>query len=149
MESVQTFGKKKSAVAIAHCKRGKGLIKLNGVRLDLVKPDVLLFKVFEPIKLLGTKIFSSLDVRIRTKGGGHVSQVYAVRQALSKAIVAFHQKFVDEETKLMIKQKLLNFDRTLLVQTIVDVNQRSLVVAVLVQDSKSLTVKIFALFIEK
>ena len=30
---VQTFGRKKTAVAVVHCKAGKGLIKFNGARL--------------------------------------------------------------------------------------------------------------------
>jgi ribosomal protein S9 len=29
-----------------------------------------------------------MDIRIKVKGGGQVSQVYAVRQAIGKAIVA-------------------------------------------------------------
>lgn len=29
-QSVQCFGKKKTSVAVAHCKRGRGLLKLNG-----------------------------------------------------------------------------------------------------------------------
>jgi small subunit ribosomal protein S16e len=52
----------------------------------------LRYKVFEPILLLGTEKFSGVDIRIRVKGGGHVSQVYAIRQALAKAIVAWYQK---------------------------------------------------------
>ena len=49
----------------------------------------------EPVLLLGRERFANLDLRIRVKGGGHVSQMYAVRQAISKAIVAYYQKFVD------------------------------------------------------
>ena len=30
---VQTFGRKKTAVAVVHCKAGKGLIKFNGACL--------------------------------------------------------------------------------------------------------------------
>merc|ERR1711974_554846 len=115
MESVQTFGRKKTAVAIAHCKKGKGLIKLNGSPLELMKPEVLLYKVFEPIKLLGIQYYSDLDIRIRANGGGHVSRAYAIRQAIAKAVVAFYQKYVDEESKHSIKEKFLSFDRTLLV----------------------------------
>ena len=33
-----------------------------------------------------------VDIRLRVKGGGHVSQVYAIRQAIAKAIVAYYQK---------------------------------------------------------
>jgi len=29
-QSVQTFGRKKTAVAVVHCKAGKGLIRFNG-----------------------------------------------------------------------------------------------------------------------
>lgn len=50
------------------------------------------FKVAEPILLLGKQRFSNVDIRIRVKGGGHVSQIYAIRQAIAKALVAFYQK---------------------------------------------------------
>merc|ERR1712138_184253 len=65
--------------------------------------------------LLGKQRFSGLDLRVRVKGGGHVSQIYAVRQAIAKAIVSYYQKFVDEQTKKEIKDLLLEYDRTLLV----------------------------------
>merc|ERR1712243_476837 len=53
MGSVQVFGRKKSATAVAYCKRGKGLIKVNGRPLELVQPEALSFKLQEPILLLG------------------------------------------------------------------------------------------------
>mmetsp|Transcript_1807 Transcript_1807/g.5257 ORF Transcript_1807/g.5257 Transcript_1807/m.5257 type:complete len:147 (+) Transcript_1807:83-523(+) len=115
LESVQTFGRKKTAVAVAHCKRGKGLIKLNGSPLDLIQPESMRFKVAEPILLLGKQRFANVDIRIRVKGGGHVSQIYAIRQAVAKSLVAFYQKFVDEQSKREIKELLLAYDRTLLV----------------------------------
>ncbi|PRW57188.1 40S ribosomal S16 [Chlorella sorokiniana] len=114
-ESVQTFGRKKNAVAVAYVKRGKGEIRLNGSPLDLVQPETLRWKVFEPVLLLGKQRFSNVDIRIRVKGGGQVSQIYAIRQAISKGIVAFYQKYVDEQSKNEIKDILLTYDRTLLV----------------------------------
>merc|ERR1719282_1856430 len=48
--------------------------------------------------LLGKERYSSLDLRVRVKSGGHVSQMY-----------------VDEATKKEIKDTLLEYDRTLLV----------------------------------
>merc|ERR1712106_921821 len=82
VQSVQTFGRKKSATAVAFCKRGKGLIKVNGRPLELVEPQALQFKLQEPILLLGKDRFVDVDIRIRVKGGGHTSQIYAIRQAL-------------------------------------------------------------------
>ncbi|VDN32500.1 unnamed protein product [Gongylonema pulchrum] len=42
-------------------------------------------------------------------------QIYAIRQALAKAIVAYYQKFVDEQTKKELKDQLVSYDRNLLV----------------------------------
>jgi len=115
IQSVQVFGRKKSATAVAYCKRGKGLIKVNGRPLELVQPEGLQFKLQEPILLLGKDRFADIDIRIRVKGGGHTSQVYAIRQALSKSLVAYYQKYVDEQSKQEIKDILVQFDRSLLV----------------------------------
>ena len=81
MESVQTFGRKKTAVAVAYCKKGRGLIKINGCPIELVEPELLRYKVFEPILLLGRERFANVDIRLRVKGGGYTSQIYAIRQA--------------------------------------------------------------------
>jgi len=115
VQSVQCFGKKKTATAVAHCKAGKGLLKVNGQPLHLVKPEILRFKVYEPLLIVGLEHFANVDIRVRVTGGGHTSQVYAVRQAIAKSIVAYFQKFVDEHSKNHIKQLLVQYDRTLLV----------------------------------
>ncbi|GAB2267569.1 40S ribosomal protein S16 [Dionaea muscipula] len=115
VESVQCFGRKKTAVAVAFCKRGAGHVKINGVPIDLVQPDILRFKAREPLLLLGLHRFSNVDIRVRVKGGGHTAQIYAIRQAIAKAIVAFYQKYVDEQSKKEIKDILVRYDRTLLV----------------------------------
>ncbi|KXS14198.1 ribosomal protein S16, partial [Gonapodya prolifera JEL478] len=105
----------KTATAVAHVKKGKGLLHLNGTPLQLLQPEILRFKVYEPVLLLGKERFAGVDIRIRVKGGGHTSQVYAIRQALAKGIVAYYQKFVDEASKKEIRDILLSHDRTLLV----------------------------------
>lgn len=96
MQAVQTYGRKKTATAAAHCKAGKGLIRVNGIPLELVQPETLRLKVFEPILILGKERFANVDIRIRVSGGGHTSQIYAVRQALAKALVAYNQKCKQE-----------------------------------------------------
>ncbi|CAB4063891.1 RP-S16e [Lepeophtheirus salmonis] len=115
LQCVQTFGKKKTATAVAYCKRGKGLVKVNGRPLEQVEPKALQYKLQEPILLLGKDRFSDVDIRVRVKGGGHVSQIYAIRQAIAKSLVAYYQKYVDEQSKKVIKDTLVQFDRTLLV----------------------------------
>jgi len=82
--------------------------------------------------------FDGVDIRVRVNGGGHVAQIYAIRQAISKALVAYYQKCmyyilnvmlnlaeysccclvisdVDEASKKEMKDILIQYDRTLLV----------------------------------
>ncbi|EUB63658.1 40S ribosomal protein S16 [Echinococcus granulosus] len=114
-EYVQVFGRKKSATAVALCKAGNGVIRVNGRPLALLQPEPLLPKVMEPIMLIGQDRFEHLDIRIRVSGGGRVAQVYAIRQALAKAVIAYHQKFVDEFSRKALKDTLAEFDKTLVV----------------------------------
>jgi len=124
-KSVQVFGRKKTATAVAHVKEGKGMVRVNGCPLDLVQPEILRTKVLEPfmaIKLGENPLpfdffldFNNLDIRVRVKGGGYSAQIYAIRQAIAKGIVAYYQKFVDESSKQKIKDKFLAYDRSLLV----------------------------------
>lgn len=52
---------------------------------------------------------------MRVKGGGHTSQVYAIRQAIAKALVAYYAKYIDAYSSLELKKKLIAYDRTLLI----------------------------------
>jgi ribosomal protein S9 len=120
--AVQVFGRKKTATAVAHIKvrhsgarkkkkkkkkinfffsvcralewsqAGKGVLKINGRPLSVVQPETLRVKIEEPIKLLGKQRFSEVDIRVRVHGGGKVAQIYAIRQAIAKGMVAYYQK---------------------------------------------------------
>jgi len=118
-KSVQTFGRKKTAVAVAHVKEGRGLVKVNGVPLELMNPPMLKWKVLEPFLLLKDQenkgVFETIDIRVRVKGGGFSAQVYAIRQSIAKGVVAYFQKFVDEQKKMEIKKVFMAYDRALLV----------------------------------
>ena len=94
--SVQSFGRKvcifagiafffehfsnlleqKTAVAVAHCKYGKGVMKLNGQPIDVMQPECMKMKAIEPVLLLGPERFANLDIRVTVKGGGRVAQIY-------------------------------------------------------------------------
>ena len=72
-------------------------------------------QVYEPLLIVGLDKFANVDIRVRVTGGGHTSQIYAIRQAIAKSIVAYYQKYVDEYAKNQLKQALVQYDRTLLV----------------------------------
>ena len=46
---------------------------------------------------MGKDRFPDVKICIRMKGGGHTSKVYTIRQALSKSLVAYSQKYLDEK----------------------------------------------------
>ena len=77
---------------MAYIKNGRGVLKVNGSPLENLRPEILRWKVWEPIHLLGEERFANVDIRVRVSGGGHTSQMYAIRQAIAKAMVAYHQK---------------------------------------------------------
>jgi small subunit ribosomal protein S16e len=104
-----------TATAVAHAREGKGLIRINGSPINLVQPEILRFKVYEPVLVVGEDSFSSIDIRVRVKGGGHTSQIYAIRQAIAKAVVAYYAKYVDAFSAIELKKKLVAYDRTLLI----------------------------------
>merc|ERR1712087_456369 len=113
-ERVQCFGRKKTAVAVALVRTGTGQVRVNGCPIHTVKPDILRVKVYEPMLLLGDK-FKKVDIRLRVKGGGYTGQIYAMRQAIAKGIVAYYQKYIDEASKKDIKDILMAYDRSLIV----------------------------------
>lgn len=55
--------------------------------MDLIASETLRWKVQEPILLLGKQRFAGVDIRIRAKGGGHVSQIYGAQQLCRNTIV--------------------------------------------------------------
>ena len=112
---VQTFGKKKTATAVATCVSGKGLIRVNGSPIQLTQPDILRYKVYEPVLVVGESKFAPVDIRVRVSGGGVTSQIYAIRQAIAKALVAFYAKNFDAASALDLKKTLVSYDRTLLI----------------------------------
>jgi len=107
--------RKKTATAVAFAKQGRGLIKVNGQPIENIQPEIMRLKVFEPVLILGQDKFSNLDIRIRVKGGGITAQIYAIRAAIAKSIVAYHAKYVDESSKNELRKTILEYDRSLLV----------------------------------
>merc|ERR1712111_330674 len=67
VQSVQVFGRKKTATAVAYQRRGQGLVRVNGKPLEQVEPKPLQFKLQEPLLLLGKDRFSEVDIRIRLR----------------------------------------------------------------------------------
>ena len=115
LKMVYTHGKKRNAIANAVIQEGNGTITVNRIPMQNIEPKTLRIKIFEPILILGVEKFKNLRIKVRVSGGGSVAQLYAARTAIAKGIVAWNQKYVDEESKDEARKDLLNYDKNLLV----------------------------------
>src|SRR3989338_11492066 len=88
MKSVNTSGKRKSAIARATIRQGTGLVRVNHVPADLIEPKMSRLKVMEPLILAGDAA-GKVDIDISVSGGGISSQAEASRLAVAKALVEF------------------------------------------------------------
>jgi small subunit ribosomal protein S9 len=104
---VNTSGKRKTAIARATLKPGNGTIRINSVPLPAYGTELIRMKISEPLLLVPNAV-RDLDVAIDVNGGGVMGQAEAVRTALARGILKWHN-----DPK--IKDIYLTYDRTLLV----------------------------------
>ena len=110
MKSVIASGKRKSAIAKATIRPGKGIVKINNRLLDFYEPKLSRLKLREPLIIAGDLI-NKLDIHLNVLGGGISSQADASRLAIAKGLVKY-----SKSDKL--KEQFLNYDRSLLVADI-------------------------------
>ncbi|AEH06973.1 30S ribosomal protein S9 [Methanothermococcus okinawensis] len=107
MKVIHTVGKRKTAIARATAKEGKGRIRINKKPVEIIEPKYVNAKLMEPVILAGDAI-DNIDIDITVKGGGIAGQMDAARTALGKAIVEY-------TGSMEIKERYLEYDRTILV----------------------------------
>lgn len=104
---INTSGKRKTAIARATFRPGKGVIRVNSLIIDVFSTELARMKIAEPLHLLPTAL-DGIDVAIKVKGGGVMGQAEAARTALARGIVQWHA-----DPKM--KDIYLSYDRSLLV----------------------------------
>lgn len=103
---IQTVGKRKSAIARATMKPGKGVLKINNMSIYDYSNELFMGKVKEVLILAGDDTVSKYDIDISVDGGGFSGQADAVRLAIGKALVEANPK---------LKEVLLRYNRNFLV----------------------------------
>jgi small subunit ribosomal protein S9 len=81
-----TSGKRKTAIARATVKAGKGRVRINNVPLEIYEPKDIRDKIFEPLLLAGDNVWKQLDIDVKVSGGGFMGQAEAVRTAIARAL---------------------------------------------------------------
>jgi len=106
-----TSGKKKTAVARATVRDGKGRVRINSTPVELVGPEQSRLKMLEPFRIAGKDLRGDIDIDVTVNGGGFSGQSDAVRTAISRAIV---EHYGDAE----LRDAFMEFDRSLLVNDV-------------------------------
>jgi small subunit ribosomal protein S9 len=104
---INTSGKRKTAIARATLRPGKGVIRVNSMILDIYSTEIARMKISEPLQLIPSAL-DGVDVAIKVQGGGVMGQAEAARTALARGIVQWH-------SDPRMKDVYLAYDRTLLV----------------------------------
>ncbi len=110
MKVVIASGKRKTAVAKAVVKEGKGRFRVNHKPFEIYEPEIARYSVLEPVYLVGDRA-NSVDIDVRVRGGGVVGQAEAARTAVARALVKY---FDDPSVESLFKE----YDRSLLVNDV-------------------------------
>ncbi len=107
---ILTKGKRKDAIARARLTKGNGVIKINGVDINLIKPKEIRELILEPVNFsnITKEIAESSNILVNVKGGGVSGQAQAARNAIAKAIAAAANSDI-------VRKAYMRYDRELLI----------------------------------
>jgi small subunit ribosomal protein S9 len=100
-------GKRKTAIARATVKIGKGKVRVNNVPLEIYEPKVARDKIMEPLLLTEDKIWNQIDINVSVAGGGFMGQAEAARMAIANGLLKW-----TKSTRL--RTTLRDYDRTMI-----------------------------------
>jgi len=96
---IKAIGRRKTSSAQARLyKDGRGLIVINGLRINQYFSEGEAAVVLQPLKLVGR--LKDFDFSILVRGGGKSGQAEATRHALARALIVF-----DKEMRPALKAK--------------------------------------------
>lgn len=101
-----TSGKRKTAIARATIRSGKGRIRINNTPLEILEPKIARDKIMEPLHHVGDA-WKELDISVRVSGGGYMGQAEAVRIAIARALLTWKKS-------VPLRTTLTDYDRTMI-----------------------------------
>lgn len=100
-------GKRKTAVARATIRSGRGRIRINNVPLEIYEPRIARMKIMEPLLQVDEDILKQIDINTRVSGGGFMGQAEATRMAIARGILRWTKS-------KHLQSRFTKYDRTML-----------------------------------
>lgn len=107
MKIVNSSGKRKTAIARATIREGKGRIRVNKKPIEIVEPELIRLKMSEPLDFAGN-VVPTVDIDVDVHGGGIFGQAGAVRTAIARGLVEW-------TNDMTLRDAMSQYDRSLLV----------------------------------
>ena len=112
--SVNMSGKRKTAVARATVRKGKGRFRITSKPIHIIEPELARRKALEPVQIAeAMNRLADADVAVDVQGGGQMGQVDAIRTAIARGLVKWNGGAEGDDEEL--RDEYLRFDRSLLV----------------------------------
>jgi len=103
---VLATGKRKTAIARAIIKPGKGRVTINEFPLEAYGQEIARTKIYEPLLLLGDRS-KAMDISVSVAGGGVMGQAEATRTAIARGIAEWSRS-------AEVRRLLTRYDRSML-----------------------------------
>ena len=107
MKIVVSSGKRKTAIARATVREGKGQVYINKTPIENYLPLMARQIMEEPLLIASNDLTSKVDIRVNVRGGGIMGQAQASRIAIARGLVDF-TKSAD------LRKQFVEYDRTLM-----------------------------------
>jgi small subunit ribosomal protein S9 len=99
-------GKRKTAIARAVFKTGRGKVTMNEFSVSNLSPELARARISEPLTLAGERL-NTINIRVKVRGGGIMGQAEAARMAIARGLVEFTRS-------AELRRLFTGFDRTML-----------------------------------
>jgi len=100
-------GKRKTAIARATVRAGKGRIRVNNIPVEIFEPKLARDKIMEPLLLTDDEVWKQLDINVKVAGGGFMGQAEAARIAIAKCLLKWTKS-------ARLRTTLRDYDRTMI-----------------------------------
>ena len=104
---ITVSGKRKTAIARATIRAGKGRVRINNVPIEILEPQIARFKMMEPLLQIEDELRNQIDISIKVLHGGFMGRAEAVRMAIARGLVKWTKS-------KHLRSAFTEYDRTML-----------------------------------
>lgn len=104
---ITVSGKRRTAIAKATIRTGKGRIRINNIPLEIFEPTIARLKMMEPLLQVDDELRNQIDISIKISGGGFMGQAEATKIAMARGLIKWTKS-------KHLQSTFTEYDRTML-----------------------------------